>query len=153
MALIVGENTYGTVSEATTYFNSRFGTSTFPTLIAGEQENALIMAAILLDSYCDWIGVPTSYDQAMQFPRDGSATIPEKIKSAQFELAEAISVEGSALTEDSMPLRKMKVDVIEFEWNSTSAKGNDAYYNRLVRAYLGPYCESAGGSSNKVIRT
>jgi hypothetical protein len=152
MTITAGDNTYGTLAEAETYFSSRFGGSQFAGLATnGEKENALLMAAVLLDSYCIWNGYPTSSEQKLQFPRNGATVIPEQIKKAQFEIAEAIVQQGGGTAEDSLPLKKMEVDVISFEWNASSSSV-DVYYNRLVRNYLDPFCGGNGQLSNSVIR-
>lgn len=152
MTITAGDNTYGTLAEAEAYFATRFGGSQFASLATNTlKENALLMATVLLDSYCTWAGYPTSTEQKLQFPRNGSTVIPEQIKKAQFEIAEAVVVQGGGTAEDSLALKKMEVDVISFEWNPSNSS-TDVYYNRLVRNYLDPFCGGSGQSSNSVIR-
>jgi hypothetical protein len=152
MALVVGDNTYATVAEATAYFATRYGESAFSALtLEADKESALLMATVLLDAYGDWSGYPTISGQSLAFPRNGESTIPAQVTYALFEIADSLVVQGGATTEAASPLKTMKVDVIAFEWAVDSGSGYGMYYNRLAQIYLNPYCYG-NGSSNTVTR-
>lgn len=96
MALTVNVDTYGTVAEADAYFNLRAFGSKWVGSIA-DKEKALRTGAVHLDRMFRWRGIVTDDNQAMKWPRANvvddeyrtvpSATVPQAIKNAQFELA------------------------------------------------------------------
>lgn len=97
MALVVGTDTYGTVSEATTYFAARPWASSWVGVSSDLKEAAMRFAAIQLDEMFIWRGTISDDDQLMSWGRDNviddegrvvpDGDIPLKIKYAQFELA------------------------------------------------------------------
>lgn len=98
MTLTVGTNTYVTLSEANTYFDSRpFSSSWTQANDDVLKEGALIMACKQLDLSYGFIGEPADEDQVLSWPRlnyttkngalISTATTPQAIKEAQMELA------------------------------------------------------------------
>lgn len=55
--------------------------------IAGQDHSVLIILAMDYVELQNYLGSRTSADQPLEFPRDGSNVIPEKIKKAVYEVA------------------------------------------------------------------
>ena len=115
MGLVVGENSYVDVAEADAYYADRLGAEKWGTYI--EKESALITAATLLDSLCQWYGYPTDPDQEMVFPQDGETEVPKDIKTAQLEIClEMVNQDASSFTMSSEVLSKLKAGSVTLEW-------------------------------------
>ena len=110
MALTLKLNTYATVAYADTYngrapFNAKWGE-----VEVAQKERLLRLATRLLDEHFTYLGVPTSFDQPLAFPRFGvcsrqgkllsSTTIPAEISDACSELAFQLSL--SELTDEQI---------------------------------------------------
>lgn len=90
-------NSYGTLTEAKTYFSRKPYTDAWDAANAEQQENALLEGAIRLDQL-DFIGIASTDTQSMKWPRKLNTSgdlirnyavdaIPTPLKRAQFELA------------------------------------------------------------------
>lgn len=101
-------NTYATLAEAETYFESRLHTTTWDAATDATKNEALAMAARLLDTSWEWICLPSNKTQALQWPRNGvldalklnnipSDEIPHLLKEAQSELAAQLIPEDRTL--------------------------------------------------------
>lgn len=97
MALVVGENTYGTMAEAATYIANRLHAEAWTGKTENQREYALVLAARHIDYSYEFLGSPTDSDQSMSWPRTGvlnrqgreyaNDEIPVEVRDAQFELA------------------------------------------------------------------
>lgn len=154
MSLTVGVDTYNTLAETNAYYNTHFNTPlSWVDKTDDEKESLLKFGAILLDGYCDYNGYKTDEDQELEFPRNDETTIPKKIKMAHLEIVAEIANQNTVSAIDEAPLKKMKVDAIEFEFN-TNEKTTKTYFNNACVSLLKTFCGSTSGfSSNSVIRT
>jgi hypothetical protein len=93
-------NTYISLVDADTYFESRVDVSSWSGSTDGEKNISLAHACRVLDSYVDWLGFPSDDDQALAWPRSDvsyekngyeyfidSDEIPAQVIDAQCELA------------------------------------------------------------------
>jgi len=137
---IAGENSnsYGTMSEANTYFtNSPYGASW------SSSEPCMIYAATMLDALAAWTGYKTTFKQAREFPRTGLASIqrsqfsvnydyglsyiggddmsmiiPPEIKHAQFELAYHYQKNISSPINEDENISRIEVGPIRIDMDS-----------------------------------
>lgn len=79
-------NYYGNISEANVYFNSKLYRDLWFTTDPDLQIKALCDATERIDRL-NFAGNKSDDNQALQFPRNGSADVPTNIKRATFELA------------------------------------------------------------------
>ena len=100
MTAVKGTNSYVSLAEANTYFDTRFNSGLWTAADANVKASALVTTTRMLDEM-PWIGTVVSDTQALAFPRvceyfdpkvgsliylDGS-TIPDRIARATLELA------------------------------------------------------------------
>ena len=129
-------NSYATVAEAETYFDTRLHADTWDALESGsiDKEKSLQQAARILDSYVMWLGWKSDEDQAMAWPRWGichdgreyfecvdwalrvdgiysvdADTIPQAIKDAQCELALYLLGTDSQAAADTAGFKRISV--------------------------------------------
>ena len=99
MALVVGEDTYATVTEADTY-NSKRNRADWALLSDSIKEQWLTIALDKIES-CSYMSTRYSVDQELEFPRkftfswDVAGEIPIKVKEAQIEEAYSIFTASS----------------------------------------------------------
>jgi hypothetical protein len=70
---LVDANAYADADEATAYHETVLWASAWVAILA-DQERALMNATRLLDLYVDWLGAPTTTEQALRWPRTGVPT-------------------------------------------------------------------------------
>ena len=145
MALVVGTNTYADLAYFDAYLATRYNSSTIEALDDSVKNILLESATRALDLFCEWSGYKTDSEQDLEFPRDGEDT-PENVKIAQCEIAISIYNSESIVNENEPGLNKMKVDVIEFIFNS--AQSSKTLYNDFTNRLLSAYCPfgSFGGA-------
>lgn len=101
-SLVVGENSYVTVNEASDYFGMRIAHDAWSNASTTEQSEALVTASLIVDRN-EWIGQAVSSSQALAWPRKNAVyydrrlgmqiTIPESegapllVKEAVYEQA------------------------------------------------------------------
>jgi len=97
-------NSYVTSLEATTYFSTRFDSGSWQSATDGQKSGSLLSATNLLEQR-EWAGTAVTSTQALHWPRNGilkrvgfslesTTAIPQRIKNAQFELANSL-IEGT----------------------------------------------------------
>lgn len=134
MALIVGTNTYLTLEEANTYFESRLYNTAWLNASADDKEKALIMATQKIDNL-DNSGfgfIDSKYDisQKLEFPRtDG--IVPEKVKKAACEEALAILSRGN-----SKRTQLIEQGVTSFSLGDMSESFNKIVSHKSLDRYL-----------------
>lgn len=154
MSLIVGTNTFVSLSDANTYFDGRLYATDWDNATDTEKEGALIEATIHLNQL-DYYGerADTTTPQALKFPRanlpyiDGyqpsDSEIPTEIKNATCEEALAI------LKND--PLSLKSIDEYEsVKLGDINVSYRDILRDRtrtFVRGYLKGYLMSNGQAS------
>ena len=147
----VSANSYGTETEADTYFDGRLNSDTYVNATDLNQEKALRTATIFLDSRVSWIGDikdqttpqalawPRVYDSTIETPEDilvlGQA-IPEDLKRAQFELALYLLENGEP--DETNDLDSIKVG------SSLSIDFNEFKANQLIPDSIWPIISYLG---------
>lgn len=92
---------YGSISEATTYFESRFHNSVWYSTLDSKKTRALESASRIVDNF-NYFGEKEDPDQEHQFPRTGFGT-PTKILEAVYEIAYAL-LDGRDPEKDALNL-------------------------------------------------
>ena len=101
MTLTLNTNSYVTLVEADTYFETRIDSANWTAAIDSVQEAALVTATAIVDNHA-WIGSVVSSSQALAWPRNnavyndtrlglnitlGNTVIPSQVKEAVYEQA------------------------------------------------------------------
>lgn len=147
MALVVGENTYITLTEAEEYFATRYNSGAWDDLTDSVKIVLLQSATRALDLYCDWLYDKTDVNQDLQHPRNGKTTVDDYIKVAESEIAFSI-LESENVSETNEPnLLKLKADVVELTFGETS--NTSSIYNDFTNRLLSDYCFASGASGSK----
>lgn len=144
-------DSYITVVDANTYFNTRlFTSSVWEAATVDEKERALKQATRILDRM-NWVGEKTTDAYALRWPRDvvydqdaillSSTTIPSWLEDATCE--SAIDLMGSDTTsqsgQDTALIKKVKAGSVEVEFNvPEGSKGATLQKDvmALIRFYL-----------------
>lgn len=79
-------DSYGTVSEANSYFDNRLNSEAWINAEENYKRQALVMATRAIDRL-NFVGEKASSTQDFQFPRGKDTKIPSDIKIAAFEIA------------------------------------------------------------------
>jgi len=131
MTIIVGTNSYISLTDANTYLADRYGYAIWDAEI--NQEAALISSARLLDTQLKWLQSKTDIDQPMQWPRStfdayDTDEIPQIVKDAQCELAFDLAEKGSirAGFDASGDLKRIKADTVELEYRNKGVQKPDS---------------------------
>lgn len=90
-------NSYLDLDEALERADERVGATSWLNLDEDDQARTLITATRAIDSL-DLLGDPSSEDQTLHFPVDGSDLIPSKIEQATLELALSYAAYYSAVS-------------------------------------------------------
>lgn len=138
-------NTYVTLEQAKQYFiGRRLHSSAWTAATTAQKQTALRQASMLLDAEFTWGGLPLKEDQGLSWPRvnafdrngrrrDGE--VPKEVKSATCELAFYLLQEERLLARQGVGLKRLRVDVIEFEYSEkggTSPETFPSYVARMV---------------------
>ena len=152
MPLTPDTDTYVTVAEADTYFDSHYGYDKWAGLDEPTKEQLLRSAVQRLDVLCSWFGEKCQEDQPLAFPRDTDANCetPEDVKKAQCEIAYVFVSSGSVQIAEENPMKKLKAGGVEMEWFDRLPAA-DAIESGLAMELLKPFGLCGGGSSTKII--
>lgn len=147
MVATKGVNSYVTAAEATTYFSDKFGYSSWTAFVA--KDGALVSARQILDYQCQWFGEKSDSTQPLAFPRTPDADpVPQEVMDAQCEIAFAISVTGSTVTDGGDALEELKAGDVSLKFKAT--KNANPLVNDLTRALLSQF-GLCGGKGTKVV--
>ena len=169
-ATLKGEtsNSYVTLAEANTYFETAPEESTWDDKSDDQKNRALISACRWIDSL-NFLGDRCDNDQALKWPRNNyhvdnvelvCTAIPKGIKYAQYELAKALANDTDAMTGNKGTdgtYEKVKLGEMEVEYN-TDSQGVGTINNVFdvypwLQSFLGPYClGGSGGYQVRVVR-
>ena len=155
MALAAGVNSYGTQAEANTYQSDRQNLL-WGSLGGAVKDRHLIMAHDWIERTFKFVGRKATDAQTSAWPRteayDNSddyliSGTPARVKEAQFIVADlyrdgAIDLEG-IVTSDTGAIKKVKVDVIETEWDTNMRVRGPAVLTNVYQL-LRPYSQAAG---------
>ncbi len=166
-ATLKGEtsNSYVTLAEANTYFETAPEESTWDDKSDDQKNRALISACRWIDTL-NFLGDRCDNDQALKWPRNNyhvdnvelvCTAIPSNIKSAQYELARALANDTDAITGNKGTdgtYEEVKLGDIEVKYN-TDSQGVGTINNVFdvypwLQSYLGAYC--LGGSASYQVR-
>lgn len=128
-ATVGGENSnsYATEAEGDSYHEGRLFVTDWTSATTAIKEAALVWATRVLDYSFDWTGSKYTIEQALRWPRysaldrDGqlfdSDEIPAELKDATAELARLLITGNRTGETGTEGLKKLKVDVIELEFD------------------------------------
>ena len=154
-------NSYVTLTEANTYFETVPDSSTWTNKTTDQQNRSLIAATRWIDSFV-YYGDRCDDGQALKFPRnnyqvDGvelaCSKIPNNIKYAQYELARALANDTDAMTGNVATngnISEAKLGDLEVKYNLAS-QGVGSVNNIMdvypwLQSYLGAYMIGGAGS-------
>ena len=159
-------NSYVTLAEANAYFETVPKSTNWDNKPDDSKNRALISATRWIDTF-QFYGDRCDNSQALNWPRNNyhvdrvelsCSTIPNDIKYATYELANALANDTDAITGstgDTGLYEQVKLGELEVKYNTSSqATGQvnnvfDVY--PWLQSYLGAYC--SGGSGSYQIRT
>ena len=154
-------NSYVTLAEADTYFETTPESSTWDNKTDDQKNRALISATRWIDSLV-FEGDRCDENQALKWPRNNyhvdrveltCSAIPNNIKYAQYELARALANDTESITGNKGTdgvYEKVKMGDMEVEYNTDSQSVGmvnnvfDVY--PWLQSYLGAYCRGGAGS-------
>ena len=161
-------NSYVTLAEANTYFETVPDSSTWTDKTDDQKNRALIDAARQIDTL-NFYGDRCDNGQALKFPRNNykvddvelaCTTIPNNIKYAQYELARALANDTGAITGTTGKdgnFSEVKLGDLQVKYN-TDSQGTGSINNIMdvypwLQSYLGPYMlGGAGAFQMRVVR-
>ena len=152
-------NSYITLADAETYFESRIGITDWTAAITATKNIILVNATRLLDQSFSWDGDKATTTQALRFPRDYSYncdgelqdndTIPREITNATCEMALfLLDNTGQSTTNE---FKSAKVGSLEVEYRDNISP-EELVNSSIVRAVGCLGTVSAGGKSSKMER-
>lgn len=116
-------NTYASVIEATSYFDTVIYRSNWEDASPDERKRALLMATRILDEQMDWFGYKMTDDQALRWPQgsqvgpDGYAVdneiIPQFLINATAEFAGYLIGEDRTADPDTLGFSRIKAGDLE----------------------------------------
>lgn len=144
-------NTYLSAAGADSIANGMIGTLAWSTATSDDKARALITATNGLETLA-YIGARTSSEQALSWPRREASCgdkapaddeIPREIELATFDLANALltsptllrSADSSSALVPGVPnrdLKRVKLDVLELEWNVAAARSTTSAVTPLT---------------------
>ena len=154
-------NSYVTLTEANTYFETVPDSSTWTDKTDDQKNRSLIAATRWIDTL-SYYGSRCDNGQALKFPRNNytidnveltCTTIPNNIKYAQYELARALANDTDAITGATGTdgnFSEVKLGDIEVKYN-TNSQGAGTINNILdvypwLQSYLGAYILGGAGT-------
>ena len=154
-------NSYVTLAEANTYFETVPDSSTWTNKTDDQKNRSLIAATRWIDSFV-FYGDRCDDGQALKFPRnnyqvDGvelaCSKIPNNIKYAQYELANALANDTNAITGTTGKegnIEQAKLGDLEVKF-STASQNTGSVNNIMdvypwLQSYLGAYMLGGAGS-------
>ena len=154
-------NSYVTLAEANTYFETVPDSSTWTNKTDDQKNRALIAATRWIDSLV-FYGDRCDHGQALKFPRNNyqvddielaCTAVPNNIKYAQYELARALANDTDAMTGNvgtSGNIAEAKLGDLEVKYNVAS-QGTGSVNNIMdvypwLQSYLGAYMIGGAGT-------
>ncbi len=154
-------NSYVTLAEAETYFETTPESSTWDDKTDDQKNRALIAATRWIDSLV-FEGDRCDDNQALKWPRNNHhidrvelvcTAIPNNIKYAQYELARALANDTEAITGNKGTdgvYEEVKMGDLEVKYNTESQSvgmvNNVFDIYPWLQSYLGAYCRGGAGN-------
>lgn len=167
MALVVEDGTglvtaesYASVAEADARATAVGNTTWGPVTTANKEIHLRKAAEFMTDTFrLSWQGERVRSAQGLDFPRTyvyledypvDSNSVPKDIKNAQIDLAFKLQANVVLVPDTERLEKKVKVDVIEVEYESFSQQGT--LFNSVLNK-LEPYFSARGGASARLFRS
>lgn len=150
-------NSYITVADADTYFETHLYASDWTDADTDQKCQALQMATRLLDQWFDWTGFVASSEQALLWPRSGvigpngyleaDDEIPVRIEQATAELGKSLIVKDRTADNDTeaQGVKRVKAGSVEVEFGAVTNKTIPDAVMALVSCY-GTLRSKSGGA-------
>ena len=154
-------NSYVTLTEANTYFETVPDSSTWTDKTDDQKNRSLIAATRWIDTL-NYYGSRCDNGQALKFPRNNykidnveltCTTIPNNIKYAQYELARALANDTSAVTGTTGKdgnFSEVQLGDLQVKYNTdsqgTGSINNILYVYPWLQSYLGAYMLGGSGT-------
>lgn len=142
-SIVEDATSYTTTTYADDYFAVDPNADAWVALTTEQKEFYLSWATRILDQKTDWRGYLVDDAQVLRWPRKGitdrdnrailSTVVPKQVQSAVCELAKWLIANDPTTGQDLDFLRRIKVDVIEIEYQENSAQST---YPTIVNAIL-----------------
>lgn len=154
---------YVSVAEADDYFtiDPNFF-ATWDALETDDKEHLLAWSTRVLDQKTDWKGYLTDEAQSLRWPRTyvyardnvliASDEIPEQLKEATFELAKWLHSNDPTTGQDVDWLKRMKVDVIEIEWQENASQSSFPSILNAILGTLGNFRIGGGSRFGRIVK-
>ena len=152
-------NSYITLADAETYFESRYGSDNWDSQTDAVKNALLVNATRLLDQSFDWQGDVASSTQALRWPRDDaydadgdeidSDIVPDPIKNATCEMALYVVTNSGSTVDNSIKSAKVGSIEVEYRDNVSPEKLVDS---EVVRAVEGLGDLKIGSGNIKLMR-
>jgi hypothetical protein len=147
---LANANSYVSVTEADDYFSGHpFYADVWDALGVPDKSNLLISSSILLDSLITWKGYLANSSQALGWPRTfvldnelrtiSSTAVPQRVKDAVCELAVYASKGDPFAAPSSVGVDRLKIDVIELQFTTSTSKAPVPAAALLAVRGLGEY--------------
>ena len=162
----VSANSYVTLAEANAYFDSSYNRTAWTALVPVDATKSILLveATRLIDTYFVFNGLPTSVDQALQWPRVDALDVnretiaddvlPNELKNAVCEMAYHLLSNGG-LTLNEIEFTKIKVSSIQLDFNTlTSSSGFPKNVKLMLSAFGSTTIVGASGITQaRLVRT
>ena len=158
MAVVVGTDSYVTNAEAIAYLADAINGQGWASLDVAAQDRALITATRMIDR-ARWQGSRTVDGQTLAWPRTDvtcfgvavdSATVPDRIKTGQIELANLLSIRPAVETNptgaQTTGLRRVQAGTVQLEFWARSDNVDIASLRRfptIVHELIGCFLQSS----------
>lgn len=140
---VAGANSYVTLAYAEDYFAVDVASATWEALSDDQKEFYLAWATRILDQKTEWRGYINADSQALRWPRKGvtdrdyrtveTNEVPNPVKAATCELAKWLMTNDPTTGQDTDYLKRIKVDVIEIEYQDGTSQSS---YPTILNAIL-----------------
>lgn len=153
----VDANSYCTLAEAESYFESRLHKTIWNAATTADKNMAIVWATSVLDSTMNWYGWGMTEIQSLRWPRSGlaspdgwpisSTTIPPFLKKATAEFAMHLIESDRMADPDTIGFKQIAVSSIQIATDKFDRKSTipQAVWN-IVRPYGSKYSGSASVS-------
>lgn len=151
-------NSYITLADAETYFESRYGSDAWDNATDDNKKALLVNATRLLDQSFSWTGEKATTTQSLRFPRnyvyncDGelldSDTIPTAIENATCEMV--LFIAGNSGQSTNNEYKKAKVGSLEVEYRDNITP--EELVSSDVSRAVGCLGTVSAGNTQKLVR-
>ena len=155
-------NSYISLADADAYFTNRLGASAWYVASQEVKAQGLITASRLLDQEVIWRGDLAVTTSALRWPRNyvyngegvllDNDSVPTAVKNATCELALWLMAEDRFVERSGIGLKRLKVDVIELEFDKYDKKDLIPNFIRRMLVEIGVVNSGQGVHTRKLTR-